>query len=93
MDRLRQWQAKLKDMILEVRGIGLLIAMEVRDDGTADSLYRECLNNGLIVNVTQGTILRLLPALTISPQETEEGLAILEEALHGLADTNTQRPG
>lgn len=56
-------------------GIGLSI--------NAVPLVELCKERRLLVNVTQGTVLRLLPALTLSDEELEEGCDILEEVLVG----------
>ncbi len=68
-------------IIKDVRGKGLLIAVELTNDTTAASLNSKCLDNGLILNVTQGHIIRMFPALNISTKEIEEGLKIFKNAL------------
>jgi len=39
------------------------------------------MQNGLFINLTQGNVIRILPALTIKENEVQEGLTILEKAL------------
>ena len=80
MNRLRSLQQQYSEAVVDVRGKGLLIGMELRDPELAGKVKRSCIDRGLLVNVTQGTIIRIFPALTITPEEAEEGLTILEHA-------------
>jgi acetylornithine/N-succinyldiaminopimelate aminotransferase len=72
------------DLIKDVRGKGLLIAIEMVDDYITTSLNSKCLHNGLLLNVTQGNVIRMFPALNISEKEMEEGLDIFKNALNEL---------
>jgi predicted acetylornithine/succinylornithine family transaminase len=65
--------------VREVRQIGLMIGVELTVDATP--LVQECMNRRLLINVTQGNVIRLLPAMTISEDEVREGCAILVEAI------------
>ena len=78
MGRLRELQAN-QPKIKEVRGAGLMIGVELAQSGAG--VYRKCLEKGLLINCTHDTVLRLMPALTVSREEIDEGLCILTEAL------------
>jgi acetylornithine/N-succinyldiaminopimelate aminotransferase len=67
--------------IQAVRIQGAMIGIELSVDGAA--VVNECLQRRLLINCTHGTVLRLLPALTLSDGELEEGCRILEEILLG----------
>ena len=54
--------------------------MEVKGGATNRELAGRLIQNGLLV-LTAGTALRLLPPLTITQEELDRGLAILEETL------------
>ena len=41
----------------------------------------QCLRRGLLINATHGTVLRLLPALTLTDEQLDNGCGILEEVL------------
>jgi len=58
-----------------VRGRGLMIGIELNVPGTP--IVNEALTNGLRINCTQDTVLRLLPAMTITPAEVDEAFEIL----------------
>lgn len=81
---LEELKREYPHIIKDVRGKGLLIAIELIDDNTASSLNSKCLDNGLILNVTHGNIVRIFPALNISKEEMEEGLKIFKGALNEL---------
>lgn len=66
-------------MIREVRIVGLMIGIELTIDGAA--IVEECLKRNLLINCTQGNVVRLLPAMTMTPAELEEGCDILVAAL------------
>jgi acetylornithine/N-succinyldiaminopimelate aminotransferase len=67
--------------MIDVRGRGLLLAIESRDEKTASDITGECLDRHLFVLQTQGNMIRILPALNIKQEEMEEGLMLLEEAI------------
>ena len=70
-------QAELS-VIKEVRGLGLMWGMELTQEGTP--MVAACRERGLLVNCTQGNVLRLLPPLVITPRELDAALAILKDA-------------
>src|SRR5262249_20727876 len=65
--------------IREVRIKGAMIGVELSIDGMP--IVERCLERRLLINCTHGTVLRLLPALTITNDELDEGCTILEEVL------------
>ena len=69
--------------VREVRGVGVMIGIELVDADTAEAVQRRCLDAGLIVLTCgpHGEVLRLVPPLTISDAELDQGLAILLDAL------------
>ena len=69
--------------ISQVRGKGLLIALEFDGDVAAKALT---LSNeaGVLFNMVKPNALRLMPPLTISPEEVDEGVGRLERALGNL---------
>lgn len=79
---LKEMQKDHPDIIKDIRGKGLLIAIELVDEETGDSLNSKCLDNGLILNITQGKVMRIFPALNISKEEMKEGLKLFKKALN-----------
>ncbi len=66
--------------VTEVRGSGLLVAMEFSSD-VAGALVMACLNRGLLVNRVKPNALRFMPPLIIGEKEVDEALDLLDKAL------------
>ena len=77
---------RLKDkfkFITDVRGRGLLVALEF-DSDIAQSVLMACLDRGLLVNRLKPNALRFIPPLIIGEAEVDEALSILDKALSSL---------
>ncbi|MQG00479.1 MAG: aspartate aminotransferase family protein [SAR202 cluster bacterium] len=74
------------ELINEVRGTGLLLAMEFKSDISAQlvSLSNE---EGLLLNPVRPNAIRFMPPLNISEEEVDIGLSRLEQALSKLVST------
>ncbi len=72
----------------EIRGEGLMRGLEVQA-GVAEHVVEAALERGLIVNRTAGTVIRLLPPLTISDIDIDEGIARLGAAVESAASEAT----
>ncbi len=79
--QLLEIKKKYADKIKDVRGLGLAIGIEFYDADLAAKIFDECMKSGLIVNVTNGTIIRFLPPLIITWQELRKGIDIFEKAV------------
>jgi len=65
--------------IKEVRGIGLMVGLELEIDSYP--IFLECLKKKLLLNSTHKKVLRIMPALNVTKSELDKGLKILEEVL------------
>jgi acetylornithine/N-succinyldiaminopimelate aminotransferase len=74
------------DSITEVRGRGLLIAVQF-DQEIAEKLLLACLSRGLLVNRLKPNALRFMPPLIITEKEVDKAIAILKEALGEIRNT------
>jgi predicted acetylornithine/succinylornithine family transaminase len=68
------------NFIKEVRGMGLLIGLEMTRD-IAAAAVRECLDNGLLLNAVRPNTVRFMPPLTVTETEIDKAVAILDAAL------------
>ncbi len=73
-DKLNVLKSKYS-FIKQVRGKGLLIGLELNVE--VPNLVQKCLNEGLIINVTQGKVLRFLPSYNISKQDIDKLIEVL----------------
>ncbi len=71
--------------ITDVRGRGLLVAMEFSSD-IAGVALTACLERGLLVNRVKPNALRFMPPLIIGKKEVDEALDILDKALSSVAN-------
>jgi predicted acetylornithine/succinylornithine family transaminase len=67
------------DVVRDVRVIGMMIGVELSIDGPA--VVQASLDRNLLVNSTQGRVIRLLPAMNVSQADVEEGCDLLAEAI------------
>ena len=65
--------------IKEVRGMGLMIGCELI--GSAKEVNAELFKNGVLVNTIGEHVLRFVPPLTITKEQIDEFIVILENAL------------
>ena len=79
--RMWEWKQAYLEIITDVRGKGLLLAVEFHNEEIATHVTDECLARGLFVRQTQENIIRVFSALNIKREEMEEGLAIFREAI------------
>jgi 4-aminobutyrate aminotransferase len=82
LDRLRH-EVGGHASVRDVRGIGLMVGVELADKEVTDRVCTACLDQGVIV-LSCGpdeNVLRLVPPLTISDDEIDHGLAVLCRAI------------
>ena len=69
--------------ISDVRGKGLLVALEF-DDNISGRLVAQCNEEGLLLNPVKPNAIRFMPPLNITPEEVDQGVERLESALRKL---------
>lgn len=79
---LRRLAAEHPALVQDVRGAGLMLAMDVAVP--ASDAVAACLEERLLVTSAGPRTVRFLPALTLSPTEAAEGLLRLDRALRRL---------
>ena len=62
-----------------MRGAGLLLGLEI--DRVARDVIAACLERGVLVGSAGERVLRLTPPLTITDEELDRALAVLQEVL------------
>ena len=83
------FQAQLQPLVdelpfvKELRICGLMIGLELSVEATP--LVQTCLDKGLLINCTQGHVVRLLPALTLTDEELAQGCEILKTVIQEYA--------
>ncbi|MGO9480871.1 MAG: aspartate aminotransferase family protein [Candidatus Kryptoniota bacterium] len=75
-ERLIEFQEKYVDFVSEVRGRGLMIGVECKTD--CGDFVNRLLSNGVLVNCTNGNVVRLLPPLVIEEEHVDVFMAAIE---------------
>ncbi len=84
--RFRAMGERLEGVIRDVRGMGLLIGVELNmSDEAARRVWLTLMERGFILNLTYGPTLRLLPPLTIEESDLEAFADTLEKVLREIA--------
>lgn len=84
-DKSKYFAKKLNELkkkfscIKEVRNLGLLVGVEL--DFAGKDIVEFCIEKGLLINCTQGNILRFLPPFVITKKDIDKAIKILEDAL------------
>lgn len=77
LERLQSEHASVRD----VRGMGLMLAMELDSSETAKSVVSQLLTQGVLINRTHDTVLRFLPPYIIEKKHVDEVVRALDNAL------------
>jgi acetylornithine/N-succinyldiaminopimelate aminotransferase len=67
------------EIVRTIRVLGMMIGLELEVD--AAPFVQKCMEKRLLINGTQQTVIRLLPALNVSPEQVDDGCRILTEVL------------
>jgi len=78
MDKLRQLKEK-HPIIDHIRGVGLMIGIQLTSSGV--DIVDKCLERGLRINCTQGTVLRFMPPMIATRSQIDQAIDILDGVL------------
>jgi predicted acetylornithine/succinylornithine family transaminase len=78
LERLRVLQKK-HSQISEVRGQGLMIAIELKESGK--EIVSKAMEKGVLLNCTQERVLRFVPPLILSKEEVDFAIKNLDEII------------
>jgi len=82
--KLQDLYDKNKDIFTQKVGIGLMCGLRVKDSDTLGNIMSIALENGVVVLKAGRNTLRLLPPLTITKEEIDEGFKNLSHAIASL---------
>jgi acetylornithine/N-succinyldiaminopimelate aminotransferase len=80
MAQLRNLQSK-HDAIVEVRGLGFMIGVDIANADLAKSLLEGMMQHRIILNRTHDTVLRFLPPYLITREHVDQTIVVLDELL------------
>jgi len=70
---------KYPNRIKQVRGLGLMVGMELKEEG--EEIVNKCLEQGILINCTQKRVLRFLPPLIINNNDIDKLVKTLDKIL------------
>jgi acetylornithine aminotransferase/acetylornithine/N-succinyldiaminopimelate aminotransferase len=78
------------ECIKDVRGLGLMLGVELDSADLAKSVMTKLLEQGIIINVTHGVVLRFLPPYIITEKHVDVVVKAIDAALSAAAERNDQ---
>lgn len=79
IEKLDALKNDFPEKIVNIRGKGLITALELTMDGTP--IVKACLEKGVLINCTAGNVLRFTPPLIVEERDIDRLVDILEEVL------------
>lgn len=79
MERLRNIRKEFPSVVADIRGMGLLVGMELTKEGTP--VVNACIERGILINCTAGNVLRFMPPLIVTEKEIDHLADVLEQVL------------
>src|SRR5437762_14251238 len=89
LDELQEVKAN-RSSIKEVRGMGLMLAIDLDSADTAKSIVSQLLAKGILINRTHDTVLRFLPPYIAEKRHVDEVIHALDSALLAVNATTHQ---
>ncbi|MDA8105183.1 MAG: acetylornithine transaminase [Nitrospiraceae bacterium] len=75
--RLEDLKKEFPSIVADIRGMGLMIGMELTRDG--GPIVKSCMDKGLLINCTAGNVLRFIPPLIVTEKEIDHLIDVLEQ--------------
>jgi acetylornithine/succinyldiaminopimelate/putrescine aminotransferase len=77
-ERLRELK-ETHHIIVDVRGRGLIVGVELSIPG--DAIVSMAMDNGVLINCTNGNVLRFVPPLIITREDVDRVVEVLDEVM------------
>jgi L-lysine 6-transaminase len=81
MTRLHELATEFPGLVSNVRGRGLMCAIDLSGAHPRDLFRQKCYDKGLMILGSGDHSIRFRPALNITPKVIDEGMAIIRETL------------
>jgi len=76
-DKLKGLKEKYPEKIEEIRGLGLMVGMELKEEG--QEIVKKCVEEGVLINCAAKKVLRFLPPLIVKEKEIDDLIDILDK--------------
>lgn len=81
LDNLQILHGKYKKEIKEIRGKGLILGIEFKDNEIAKNVVEKCIEKGLLTILTKQKVMRILPPLNVKKKEIDLAVKTIDKAL------------
>src|SRR5438105_15057634 len=88
LDQLKEQHTAIR----EVRGMGLMLGTDLNSVETAKAVVAQLLQQGILINCTNETVLRFLPPYIIQKNHVDEVICALDSALAKVSPQKSTRP-
>ena len=88
-----EWLQARHDCIVAVRGMGLMLGVEIDSADLAKRAAAEMMDRRIIINRTSDTVLRFLPPYILERAHVDEAIAAFDQVLMGLTSNNAAYAG
>ena len=78
--RLNELKFRYPKRIKQVRGLGLMVGMELNGEG--EEIVNKCFEEGILINCTQKKVLRFLPPLMVNNSDMDKLVRALDKILN-----------
>jgi len=82
-ERLEELKKKFPGLIVDIRGLGLMLGMELSKEG--EPIVKACIEKGVLINCTAGNVLRFIPPLIVQKKDIDYLIETLEEVFKRLS--------
>jgi acetylornithine/N-succinyldiaminopimelate aminotransferase len=83
MERLEKLKKDFPSLIIEARGLGLMLGLELIKAGAG--IVEACAYRGILINCTCGNVLRFTPPLIITEKDIDHLIEVLEDVFESHA--------
>ncbi len=90
--QLKELQARYPGVVADVRGLGLMIGMELFSADVAKGVLSGMLKRHILINRTHETVLRFLPPYLITDAHVDQTIRALDELLTEAAENHLPQP-
>jgi acetylornithine aminotransferase/acetylornithine/N-succinyldiaminopimelate aminotransferase len=88
-----EWLRSRHDSVTDVRGMGLMLGMELDSADLATKVASKMMEQHIIINRTSETVLRFLPPYILERKHVDAAIAALDEILSSLTSTTAALAG
>jgi len=86
-----EWLGAKHNCVREVRGMGLMLGMELDSADAAKRVVNQLMERGILINRTNETVLRFLPPYIIEKKHIDQVIGELDKALSSVSSVRTGR--